>query len=107
MKKGIDEETFFRTDISDILDEVNELIINPIYDRIVQQLAIDLYWQRTPYKLLHRIFKLREDKLLERVNQKCTNSKIDPSNIVEYFSEKSQDAVDNQQESLIENIKSE
>ena len=60
--KGIEDETFFNHNINDILEHSSQTIIAPLYKSITEQLSIDLNWLRTPYHLLHRIFKLTQNQ---------------------------------------------
>ena len=83
--KGIEDETFFNHNIDEILKHSSQTIIAPLYKSITEQLLIDLNWLRTPYHLLHRMFKLtqnqdfsfRENYLLNKVVYSISSLKQD------------------------------
>ena len=110
-KHQIDEDSFFQADMNLILDHRYETIEDPMYNSIAQKLARDLSWTRTPYHLLYRIFRISKDQtfsfrdkiLLKRLTNKMQNNQIDFESVASYFPGKTNDAIRDQIDSLLDN----
>ena len=107
--KNIDEKVFLSSYIKDILDDRSQMIEDSLYSSIMEQLAIDTNWLRTPYHLLLRIYNLvmnqefsfRDEMLLRRLILSESNSdQIDIMEIASSFPGKFMETVDEKVKSI-------
>ena len=107
--KNIDEKVLLSSYIKDILGDRSQMIEDSWYSSIMEQLAIDTNWLRTPYHLLLRIYNLvmnqefsfRDEMLLRRLILSESNSdQIDIMEIASSFPGKFMETVDEKVKSI-------